>query len=137
MDEHCRKIKSEEIYSSSIASHYWFYNHHFDFASASIVSSPISRSHLNLCKVFYILKCSNNLINDFSSLLFISDAGNCFFNLFLQVLTFSFHCNFTFISLFYLFLDLFSSFCFKSEFLNFPTVFCFACSCCFGAFMPD
>ena len=65
LDEHRRKVKNEEVYTSSIASHCWSYNHCFDFSKACIVSSPISISHL---------KNSNNIVNDCSSTPSISDA---------------------------------------------------------------
>ena len=74
LDEHRRKVKNEEIYTSSIASHCWSYNHFFDFSKAFIVSSPISISHLNFYEAFYILKNSNNIVNDCSSTPSISDA---------------------------------------------------------------
>ena len=74
LDEHRRKFKNEEIYSSSIACHCWSCNHHFDFTKACIVSSPISTSHLNFYEAFYTLKNSNNLVNDGSSTPSISDA---------------------------------------------------------------
>ena len=74
LDKHRCKVKNEEIYTSSIASHCWFYNHYFDFTEAYIVSSPISTSHLNLYEAFYILKNSNNLVKNVSSTPSISDA---------------------------------------------------------------
>ena len=67
------EAKNEEIYTSSIVSHCWSYNYFFDFTKARIVSSLISTSHLNFNEDFYILKNSNNLINDLSSTL-ISDS---------------------------------------------------------------
>ena len=51
LDEHRRKIKNEEIYSSSSASHCWSCNYYFDFIKACIVSSPISTSHLSFYEV--------------------------------------------------------------------------------------
>ena len=41
LDEHRLKVKNEEIYCSSIASHCWSCNYYFDFTKAYIVSSPI------------------------------------------------------------------------------------------------
>ena len=54
--------------------HCWSYNYFFDFTKACIVSSPISTSHLIFYEAFYILKNSNNLVNDLSSMPSISDA---------------------------------------------------------------
>ena len=53
LDEHRRKVKHEEIYSSFIISHWWSYNYYFNFTKVCIVSSPISTSHLNFHKAFY------------------------------------------------------------------------------------
>ena len=74
LDEHHHKVKNEEIYSSSITSHCWSYNHFFDFTKANIMPSPISTSHLNFYEAFYSLKNSNNLINDFSFILSFSET---------------------------------------------------------------
>ena len=44
-----------------------------NFTKACIVLFPISTTHLNSHEAFYILKNSNNLVNDFSSIRAISD----------------------------------------------------------------
>ena len=74
LDEPRCKVKKEEINTSSIASHCWSGIHYFDFTKACIVSSPISTSHLNFYEAFYILKNSDNLVNDLSSTPSISEA---------------------------------------------------------------
>ena len=72
LNEHLHKVKNEEIYSSFIVSHCWSYNHYFDFTKVSIISSPISTSHLNSHEAFYTLKNSNNFVNDFFYVPYIS-----------------------------------------------------------------
>ena len=74
LDDHRRKVKNEEIYNSFIAPNCWSYNHYFDFTMASILCSLFSTSHLKFYEAFYILKKSNNLVNDFTSRPSISDA---------------------------------------------------------------
>ena len=63
MDEHRRKAINEEIYSSSIVFHCWFYSHYFDFTKANILYLSISFSHLNFHETFYVLKNSKDIIN--------------------------------------------------------------------------
>ena len=74
LDEHHCKVINEEINTSSIASYCWSFNHYFDFTKAYIVSSPISTNHLNFYEAYYILKNSNNLVNNLSSTPPISDS---------------------------------------------------------------
>ena len=63
-----------EMYRSSISSHCCSYSHCFNFTKACIVSFHINTYHLNFYEAFYILKKSNNLVNDLSSAPSTSDA---------------------------------------------------------------
>ena len=93
MDEKCRKVKNKDNYNSSIDSHFWSYNHYYDFSKACIASSSISFSHLNFHEAFDTLKISNNIVNDFSSVSTIPEVWKLF-NLLLQ--------NFIYLFIYYL-----------------------------------
>ena len=94
MNKHLREVKSEHIYSSSIACH-CYYHHYFDFTKASVVSSTISSSYLTH-EAFYILKNPNYHINDFTFVICVClwcvclyllslITSNCSLNHFLQI----------------------------------------------------
>ena len=74
LNEHRCKVKNEENYTSSIASDCWSYSHYFDFIKAWIMSSSFYTSYLNFYEAFYILKKSNNLVNDLYPTPSISDV---------------------------------------------------------------
>ena len=84
------------IYNSCIASHCCFYNHYFDFAKVSKLSSPISTSHLNFYETLYRLKILYNLVNVLSSVPFIFEALKLLFNFLLTVFITFFYLPFNF-----------------------------------------
>ena len=61
LDEHCCKVKNEDMYSSSIASFSWSYNHNFDIRKVCGVSSLIfmelstARKILTISLMTYLL----------------------------------------------------------------------------------
>ena len=105
LDKHRRKVINEEINTSSIASHCCSFNHYLDFTKACIVFSPFSTSHLNFYEAFYILKNSNNLVNDLFSTPSTSDAWKLLVQIYLSIkfllyLTLIKYCNRNFLKYF-------------------------------------